>query len=150
MFPGVSCTSLEQRWLDWVARDATVTTRKDQADDTAGVSFEFLRTRILLRPSHTHTDRGDCRTETRASAIRAEYITVQAVQPVGATAITVGACFAEGLRIRSWNYSAGTDRRRRLKSLSGFSADNADTSASVPLRIEEDGMRAPAFSSRIE
>jgi hypothetical protein len=53
MFPGASIASLEQRWDDWVARDATVTTRKDQAEDTAGVSFEFLRTRILLRPAHT-------------------------------------------------------------------------------------------------
>src|SRR5262245_11104078 len=53
MFPGVSTALLHQRWDDWVARDATVTTRKDQSEDTAGVSFELLRTRILLRPNHT-------------------------------------------------------------------------------------------------
>jgi hypothetical protein len=53
MFPGASIAMLHQRWDDWVARDATVTTRKDQAEDTAGVSFELLRTRIVLRPALT-------------------------------------------------------------------------------------------------
>jgi hypothetical protein len=44
-------------------RDAdTVTTRKDQAEDTAGVIFELLRMRILLCPC-ADTDHGDRRTE---------------------------------------------------------------------------------------
>lgn len=49
--PGESMSSLTDRWNDWVARDATVTTRKDQSQDTDGVQFELLRTRILLRPA---------------------------------------------------------------------------------------------------
>jgi len=53
MFPGASIALLHQRWDDWVARDATVTTRKDQSEDTAGVNFELLRTRMVLRPALT-------------------------------------------------------------------------------------------------
>lgn len=49
--PGESIGSLTDRWKDWVARDATVATRKDQSQDTDGVQFELLRTRILLRPA---------------------------------------------------------------------------------------------------
>ena len=50
-FPRESVTSLSDRWKDWVARDATVATRKDQSQDTPGVFFELLRTHILLRPA---------------------------------------------------------------------------------------------------
>ena len=35
-FPGESIASLTGRWTDWVARDATVTTRKDQSQDAPG------------------------------------------------------------------------------------------------------------------
>lgn len=52
-FPGESISSLSDRWKDWVVRDATVVTRKDQAQDTPGVNFELLRTHILLRPAVT-------------------------------------------------------------------------------------------------
>lgn len=51
--PGESIASLTERWNDWVTRDATITTRKDQSQDTDGVQFELLRTRILLRPALT-------------------------------------------------------------------------------------------------
>jgi hypothetical protein len=53
MFPGASIAMLNQRWDDWVARNSIVTTRKDQAEDTASVSFELLRTRMVLRPAFT-------------------------------------------------------------------------------------------------
>ena len=36
-----------------MARDATVTTRKDQSQDAPGVFFELLRTHLLLRPALT-------------------------------------------------------------------------------------------------
>src|SRR6478735_6114115 len=52
-FPGESIASLTGRWTDWVARDATVTTRKDQSQDAPGVFFELLRTHLLLRPALT-------------------------------------------------------------------------------------------------
>ncbi|MCH9736846.1 MAG: hypothetical protein K0U78_20220 [Actinomycetia bacterium] len=52
-FPNESMAQLQRRWTDWVDRDATVTTCKDQAEDTAGVSMELLRTRMILRPTHT-------------------------------------------------------------------------------------------------
>ena len=55
MFPGASIALLHQRWDDWVARDATVTTRKDQSEDTAGVNFELLRTRMVLRLASRHS-----------------------------------------------------------------------------------------------
>jgi hypothetical protein len=54
-FPCESITSLTERWTDWVARDATVTTRKDQSQDAPGVFFELLRTHLLLRPALTPT-----------------------------------------------------------------------------------------------
>ena len=49
--PAETISSLTDRWNDWVTRDATVATRKDQSQDTDGVPFELLRTRILLRPA---------------------------------------------------------------------------------------------------
>ena len=52
-FPSESIDTLTQRWNDWVDRDATVSTRKDQSEDTPGVLFEMLRTRVLLRPALT-------------------------------------------------------------------------------------------------
>lgn len=52
-FPSESINTLTQRWNDWVDRDATVSTRKDQSEDTPGVLFEMLRTRVLLRPALT-------------------------------------------------------------------------------------------------
>ena len=52
-FPAESITSLTGRWQDWVARGATVATRKDQAQDSPGTRFELLRTHILLRPVMT-------------------------------------------------------------------------------------------------
>jgi hypothetical protein len=52
-FPGESIASLTTRWDDWVARDATVTTRKDQSQDAPGIHFELLRTHLLLRPALT-------------------------------------------------------------------------------------------------
>jgi hypothetical protein len=52
-FPCESIPSLTTRWNDWVARDATVTTRKDQAQDAPGIHFELLRTHLLLRPALT-------------------------------------------------------------------------------------------------
>lgn len=51
--PGETIASLTERWTDWVTRDATVVTRKDQSQDTAGVYFELLRTHIRLRPALT-------------------------------------------------------------------------------------------------
>jgi len=51
--PGESIASLTGRWTDWVARDATVTTRKDQSQDAPGPFFELLRTHLLLRPALT-------------------------------------------------------------------------------------------------
>ncbi len=51
--PEETIASLTERWEDWVARDATVVTRKDQGQDTSGVLFELLRTRIMLRPALT-------------------------------------------------------------------------------------------------
>lgn len=48
-----TAASLERRWNDWVDRDATVRTRKDQSQDSAGVAFELLRSKFLLRPAHT-------------------------------------------------------------------------------------------------
>ena len=50
-FPAETVRSLTQRWEDWVFRDATVVTRKDQSQDTSGVYFELLRTHIRLRPA---------------------------------------------------------------------------------------------------
>ena len=52
-FPGESIASLTGRWTDWVARDATVITRKDQSQDAPGVFFELLRTHLLMRPALT-------------------------------------------------------------------------------------------------
>ncbi|MDY6869262.1 MAG: hypothetical protein SV966_01350 [Actinomycetota bacterium] len=52
-FPQESISSLSDRWKDWVVRDATVVTRKDQAQGSPGVNFELLRTHILLRPAVT-------------------------------------------------------------------------------------------------
>ncbi|OFJ51408.1 hypothetical protein BEL07_22820 [Mycolicibacterium grossiae] len=51
--PEETIASLTERWTVWVARDATVVTRKDQGQDTSGVLFELLRTRIMLRPALT-------------------------------------------------------------------------------------------------
>lgn len=44
---------MTRRWQDWVSRGATVTTRKDQAQDSPGTRFELLRTHISLRPVMT-------------------------------------------------------------------------------------------------
>ena len=52
-FHDETVASLTQRWNDWVTRDATVTTRKDQSEDAPGITFEFLRTKIILRPAVT-------------------------------------------------------------------------------------------------
>lgn len=43
--------SVSDRWDEWVRRDATVVTRKDQSEDTAGVQYELLRSRIIVRPA---------------------------------------------------------------------------------------------------
>lgn len=40
-----------RRWEDWVHRDATLITRKNQAQDTPGVAFEFLWSTFRLRPA---------------------------------------------------------------------------------------------------
>ena len=92
MFPGASIAMLHQRWDDWVARDATVTTRKDQSEDTAGVTFELLRTRMVLRPALTPLV-GDRRTPAGAGAIRAGQTDIQAVQSVAASAGVRGCPF---------------------------------------------------------
>lgn len=52
-FPDESTASLTGRWEDWVSRDATVVTRKDQSEDSPGIMFELLRTTIRLRPALT-------------------------------------------------------------------------------------------------
>lgn len=52
-FRDETVATIERRWTDWVNRDITVATRKDQSADTPGVSFELLYSRFLLRPAHT-------------------------------------------------------------------------------------------------
>jgi hypothetical protein len=51
IFPHESMSSLNARWLDWVERDATVRTRKDQSQDAPGVLYELLLSQVLLRPA---------------------------------------------------------------------------------------------------
>lgn len=51
VFPQESMATLNKRWRDWVARDATVVTRKDQSQDTPGVHYEMLLSQVLLRPA---------------------------------------------------------------------------------------------------
>lgn len=52
-FRDETVASIEKRWNDWVNRDTTVVTRKDQGADAPGVSFELLYSKFLLRPAHT-------------------------------------------------------------------------------------------------
>lgn len=51
VFPQETMTSLDQRWHDWVTRDATVRTRKDQSQDAPGVLYEMLLSQVILRPA---------------------------------------------------------------------------------------------------
>lgn len=51
VFPGESMTALNKRWQDWVARDATVVTRKDQSLDAPGIQYEMLLSQVILRPA---------------------------------------------------------------------------------------------------
>jgi hypothetical protein len=51
IFPAESMASLNERWLDWVQRQATVRTRKDQSQDTPGVHYELLLSQVILRPA---------------------------------------------------------------------------------------------------
>ncbi len=51
VFPHESMTTLTKRWRDWVARDATVLTRKDQSQDTPGIHYEMLLSQVILRPA---------------------------------------------------------------------------------------------------
>lgn len=48
-FPQESITSLTNRWREWVERDASVCTRKDQSQDAPGVQYELLLSRVILR-----------------------------------------------------------------------------------------------------
>ncbi|MCG7597524.1 MAG: hypothetical protein U0Q47_09405 [Mycobacterium sp.] len=52
-FPDETVKTLNERWDDWVARGATVVTKKDQAEDTPGILFELLRTDIRFTPGLT-------------------------------------------------------------------------------------------------
>lgn len=40
-FPDETVKTLNERWDDWVARGATVVTKKDQAEDTPGSCLSF-------------------------------------------------------------------------------------------------------------
>jgi len=51
VFPHESMTTLNTRWREWVERDATVRTRKDQAQDTSGINYEMLLSQVILRPA---------------------------------------------------------------------------------------------------
>lgn len=43
--------TLEARWDDWVQRRATVTVKKDPAEDAPNVTFELLRSRLRMVPA---------------------------------------------------------------------------------------------------
>ena len=43
--------SATQKWDDWVRRDATLVSRKDQAQDSSGVPLELLWLSFRLRPA---------------------------------------------------------------------------------------------------
>lgn len=45
--------TVETRWRDWIDRRAIVAVKKDQSQDSPGVTFELLRNRLLINPSVT-------------------------------------------------------------------------------------------------
>ncbi len=51
VFPCESMTSRDERWHEWVARDATVRTRKDQSQDAPGILYEMLLSQVIPRPA---------------------------------------------------------------------------------------------------
>jgi hypothetical protein len=51
VFPRETMITLNKRWHEWVERDATVRTRKDQSQDTPGIQYEMLLSEVILRPA---------------------------------------------------------------------------------------------------